>query len=80
MVGLFHVLTHLIIKIKLGDYPSGPVVKSLPANAGDAGLTPDLGRPLVPWNNSACAQLRSRACAPQQESNHTEKPTQHNKE
>ena len=71
MVGAFHVLTHLIIKIKLGDCPSGPVVNSLPASAGDAGLTPGLGRSHMSWSNSACVPQQlgphSRACAPQQE-------------
>ena len=26
------------------EFPGGPVVKNLPANAGDAGLIPGLGR------------------------------------
>ena len=29
----------------------GPVVKNLPANAGDMGLIPGLGRFHMPWGN-----------------------------
>ena len=29
--------------------PGGPVVKNLPANAGDTGLTPGLGGFHMPW-------------------------------
>ena len=29
---------------KTGDFPGGAVVKNLPANAGDKGLLPGLGR------------------------------------
>ena len=31
-----------------GDFLSGPVVKNLPANAGDVGLIPELGRSHLP--------------------------------
>ena len=31
-----------------GDFPDGPVVKNPPANAGDTGLIPALGRPHMP--------------------------------
>ena len=39
-------LTSQFIEIKpYGlDFPGGPVVKNLPANAGDMGSLPDLGR------------------------------------
>ena len=30
--------------MNLGDFPGGPVVKNLPANAGDMGSTPALER------------------------------------
>ena len=33
------------------DFPGGAVVKNLPANAGDSGSIPDLGRSHMPWNN-----------------------------
>ena len=33
------------------DFPVGPVVKNLPANAGDTGLTHGLGRIHMPWIN-----------------------------
>ena len=32
-----------------GDFRGGPVVKSLPTNAGDMGSVPGLGRSHVPW-------------------------------
>ena len=35
---------HLLIKINLGDFPGGTVVKNPPANAGDTGLSPGPGR------------------------------------
>ena len=35
-------LTSCVIK-KFRDFPSGPVVKNLPSNAGDAGLIPGRG-------------------------------------
>ena len=34
-----------------GCFSGGSVVKSLPANAGDAGLIPGPGRFHMPWNN-----------------------------
>ena len=33
------------------DFPCGAAVKNLPANAGDTGLSPGLGRSHVPWSN-----------------------------
>ena len=33
------------------DFPGGSVVKNLPANAGDTGLIPDLGRYHMPLSN-----------------------------
>ena len=38
-------------KVSQQDFPGGPVVKTLPANAGDMGLTSDPGRFQVPWSN-----------------------------
>ena len=35
-------------KATLWDFPDGSVVKSLPANAGDTGSIPDLGRSHMP--------------------------------
>ena len=32
-------------------FPAGSVVKNLPANEGDTGSVPDLGRLHVPWHN-----------------------------
>ena len=33
------------------DFPGGAVVKNLPANAGDMGLSPGLGRAHMPRSN-----------------------------
>ena len=39
------------------DFPGGPVVKNLPANARDMGWIPDLGRSHMLWSNYACAPV-----------------------
>ena len=36
---------------KNGGFPGGSVVKNPPANAGDTGSTPGLGRSLIPQSN-----------------------------
>ena len=33
------------------DFPGGAVVKNPPANAGDTGSSPGLGRSHMPWSN-----------------------------
>ena len=49
MPGLFlGVIRNYEIKIGLWGFPSGPVVKNLPANAGDTGLIPGFGRSHMP--------------------------------
>ena len=48
------------MKIIFSDFPGGPVVKNLPANAGDTGLVTGLGRSHVPWDNQACAQCSEK--------------------
>ena len=35
----------------LQGFPGGAVVKNPPANAGDTGLSPGLGRSHMPWSN-----------------------------
>ena len=51
------------------DFPGGAVVKNLPANAGDTGSSPSVGRPHMPWSSWARApqlgSLRSTAREPQ---------------
>ena len=37
----------------LKGFPGGAVVENLPANAGDTGLSPGLGRSHKPWSNWA---------------------------
>ena len=39
----------------MSDLPGGAVVKNPPANAGDMGLIPDLGRSHMPQSNQARA-------------------------
>ena len=34
-----------------GDFPGGPVLKNLPAKAGDMGPIPDPGIFYIPWVN-----------------------------
>lgn len=36
------------------DFPGGPVVKNVPADAGDIGSTPGTGRFHMPQSNRAC--------------------------
>ena len=36
---------------EVGDFPGGAVVENLPANAGDTGLRPGLGRSHMPRSN-----------------------------
>ena len=38
-------------KSKDQGFPGGSVVKNPPANVGDGGLIPDLGRSHMPWSN-----------------------------
>ena len=40
-------------KNKTQGFPGGAVVKNLPANAGDTGLSPGLGRSHMLWSNWA---------------------------
>ena len=40
-------------KIQPWGFPGGAVVENLPANAGDTGSSPGLGRSHMPWSNYA---------------------------
>ena len=42
-----------LIKFKLWGFPGGAVVENLPANAGDTGSSPGLGRSHMPRSNWA---------------------------
>ena len=44
----------LVLKRRLGGFPGGAVVENLPANAGDTGSSPGLGRSHMPRSNWAC--------------------------
>ena len=41
----------MVLKIRLLGFPGGAVVENLPANAGDMGLSPGLGRSHMPRSN-----------------------------
>ena len=44
----------------VGNFPCGPVVKNLPASAGDMGSVPGLGRFHVLWGQlSPCSRVTS---------------------
>ena len=72
--------------------PGGSLIKNPPLNAGNMDSIPDLGRfPHAAEQLSQCVattgprshtteRIRSRACAPQREKHHNEKPSHHNKE
>ena len=38
-------------RFAMRDFPGGSVVKNPPANAGDTGSIPGLGRSHMPWSN-----------------------------
>ena len=40
----FEKVSQCYTKVNVWDFPDGPVVKNLPANAGDTGLIPGPGR------------------------------------
>ena len=42
-----------MLRIRSGGFPGGLVVKNLPANAGDTGSIPGLGRSHMPWSSKA---------------------------
>ena len=70
------------LKVLLGDFPGGPVVKNLPANAGDMGLTPGPRRSYMSYGNETHVpqllklHLEPMLCS--KRSHHSEKPTHHN--
>ena len=39
------------INLQPRGFPGGAVVENLPANAGDTGSSPGLGRSHMPWSN-----------------------------
>ena len=48
---LYPFSSRLALKLPFADFPGGAVVKNLPANAGDMGLSPGLGRSHMPHSN-----------------------------
>ena len=41
----------MLLQERVGGFPGGAVVRNLPANAGDTGLSPGLGRSHMPRSN-----------------------------
>ena len=52
----------VVIKKSVVDFSGGPVDKNSPANAGDVGSIPGLGRFHMPWGNEACAPQLLSLC------------------
>ena len=51
-VKIFTAVLFIVAKLVMPrDFPGGPVVKNLPANAGDRGSIPGQGRSHVLWSN-----------------------------
>ena len=48
---LFLKLCFIVVKTYNMDFPGGPMVRNLPANAGETDLIPDLERVHMPWGN-----------------------------
>ena len=73
----------LITKVYMRGFPAGAVVENLPANAGDTGLSPGLGRYHMPRSNWTHApqllSLSSRAFMPQLLKPACLEPVLHNK-
>ena len=66
-------------------FPVGTVVKNLPANAGDMGLSPGPGRSQMPRSNWACEPqllkpVRLEPVLCNKRSHHNEKPAHRNEE
>ena len=78
-------LAHLKAKEQGRDFPGGPAVKNLPANAGDTGSIAGPGRYHMLWSNYAHVHLlmSPHALEPvlrNKRSYRGEKPMHHNKE
>ena len=48
---LWRTIWRFLKKLKIGGFPGGAVVESLPANAGDTGSSPGLGGSHMLWSN-----------------------------
>jgi len=74
---------NVVLKSILGLPPGNPVLKNLPASAGDMGLIPGPGRSHLPYNyqthTTAAEACMPRACAPPR-SPQNEKPWHCNEE
>ena len=51
----------------MGDFPGGPMVKNLPANAGDTDSSPGSGKIPLRLHSATTEPQSPRACAEQQE-------------
>ena len=50
-------------KFQQPDFPGGPVVRNLTANAGDTGLNPGPGRSHMPWSSKSYIAQVPSSCA-----------------
>ena len=65
--GILKVFTKsVLLKNDPWDFPSGPVVKNPPANAGDMVWIPDRGRSHMQQSNQACVLQLSSLCSKDQ--------------
>ena len=49
--GRINLMENWKLKMVSQGFPGGAVVENLPANAGDTGSSPGLGRSHMPWSN-----------------------------
>ena len=49
----YYILYNQLVKVSVSGFPDGAVVENLPANAGDMGSSPGLGRSHMPRSNWA---------------------------
>ena len=63
-------------QISLLDFPGGPVVENPPANAGDMGSIPGLGRSHMLWGNKAGVPQQLKPRSPRARTLQKEKPLQ----
>ena len=59
---VFH-RSHYLLENITGDFPDGPVVRNLPASAGNMGLIPGPGESHLPQSNSTHVSQLLRLCS-----------------
>ena len=64
---LLILVNEVIFKFRFDDFSGGPVVKNLPANTGDMGLSPGPGRFHMPWGQLSWCTTELNLCTPEPE-------------